>query len=281
VHIYGLKRLSDIKKDREGDQRKKDIEHYHPKANSSKGIPILFVHRLDFEIGLQFLERIGSRIEILDDPAFLHEQDPGADIGDMVNIVAADEDGHRMAVLPFFQHFDQAQLGGRVEVREWFVEDKDLRFTQQTGGDSDFELVAFREVPDILSAAEDTAVEEGFEVLQKFIDIAAGAIVQAAYEIEIFFRGEIVDQKAFVEVGGSILFPVLGSSNVLIVGGDLAFISADEVEQEAEESRFAGPVISHESYHFTLPGRKLRDIDDGIAIVRFEDIINGDHTLKF
>jgi hypothetical protein len=195
--------------------RKNDIEQYDPKANSPKRIPVLFVHRLDFEIRLQLLQRIGSRIKILDDPAFLHEQDTAADIGDMVNVVAADEDGHRMAVLPFLQHFDQAQLGGRVEVSEWFIQDKDLRFAQETGCDTDLELVAFREVPDIFSAFEDAAVEEGFEVLQKFIDIAAGSIVQAAYEIEIFFGGEIMDEKAFVEVGGSILFPLLGSSDVL------------------------------------------------------------------
>ena len=199
----------------------------------------------------------------------------------MVNVMAADEDGHRMAALPLFQHFDQAQLGRRVEVSEWFVEDKDLRLAQQAGGDPDFELVALGKIPDILSAAEDAAVEEGLEVLQELIDIAAGTIVQATHKIEIFFGSEIMDEKALVKVGGGILFPVLSSSDVLIVGDDLAFISADEVEQETEESRFAGPVISHEPYHFALSGRELRDIDDDIAIVSFDDIIDGDHTLKF
>jgi hypothetical protein len=44
MYVYGLEGLFEIKKEREDDHRKNDIEQNYPKTNSPKGISVLFVH---------------------------------------------------------------------------------------------------------------------------------------------------------------------------------------------------------------------------------------------
>ena len=114
---------------------------------------------------------------------------------------------------------------------------------------------------------------------QEIVDVGAGAVVQGSDKVEIFFRSKIADQEAFVEVGCGVDLPVFGSGDILIARNDFACIGADKVKDEAEKCGLAGAVIAHQADYLTLPGCKLGDIDDGVAIVSFLYIINGDHTM--
>jgi len=172
-------------------------------------------------------------------------------------------------------------LGGGVKVGEGFVEDEDLWILQEAGGDAYFELVAFGEVADKFAAFEDAAGEKGFEGLQVFVYVGPGAVIQVAYEVEIFFGGKVVDEEAFVQVGGGIFFPVFCVGDVAFVGQDLAFVCSYEVEQETEEGGLSCAVVADEADHFSLADLELLDIDYDIVIVGFDEAIDGYHAYLF
>lgn len=233
------------------------------------------------KISNQLLQRIGGRIEILYDPAFFHEKDAAADIRDMVDIVAAHKDGHLTPLLPLLQHVDQTQLGGRIEVGEGLVEDQHLRFAEDAGGNTHLELITFGKIADVFSTAKDAAVKEGIEVPEEIVDIRAGTVVQGSDKIKIFFRCKVVDQEALVEVGGRVLLPVFGGGDILVTRKDLALIGADKVKDEPEERGLSGAVIPYQTDDFTPPGRKLRNVDDDLAVVRLDNIVRSDHSIYF
>jgi hypothetical protein len=90
-----------------------------------------------------------------------------------------------------------------------------------------------------------------------------------------------LDEEAFVEIGGGISFPFFGCGHIHLVGEDLAFVRSDKVEQEPEQGRFAGAVIADESDEFACLEGKRRDIDNGIAIIGFDEVVDRYHGCFF
>ena len=90
-----------------------------------------------------------------------------------------------------------------------------------------------------------------------------------------------MDKEAFVEIGGSIRFPFFGCGHIHLVGEDLAFVGSDEVEQEPEQGRFAGAVIADEPDELACLEGQGRDIDDDIAVIGFDEVVDRYHGCFF
>lgn len=73
-----------------------------------------------------------------------------------------------------------------------------------------------------------------------------------AVELEIFFRGQEIDQEITVEIGAGVIFPGFGLRHIIVFGKDETRLRPDQVEDQAEKGCFACAVISYEPKAFAL-----------------------------
>ena len=70
---------------------------------------------------LQFPQRIRGRVDIAHDDAALNDGNPAADLGDVVEIVAGDNERSIGGLVEGFQRVFEADLARRIEIGERLV----------------------------------------------------------------------------------------------------------------------------------------------------------------
>ena len=115
--------------------------------------------------------------------------------------------------------------------------------------DADFLLISHREAADIFLLSKDFSTHQLFERLQAFIHFLLAEAIDFTYEIEVFFRGKVIDQETLINKGTHFTLPVLSFTYVHLIYADVAIISFQQVEYQAEEGSFSCTIIAHQTNH--------------------------------
>ena len=69
---------------------------------------------------------------------------------------------------------------------------------------------------------------------------------------EIFFRSEIIDQKAIVDESTGNAFPVFTPADINIIYNHFSIVCFQQIQHQSEKSCFTGTVVSYQSEHIAL-----------------------------
>ena len=96
-----------------------------------------FFLRPHVEVILQLLlGRASGVVDVAQDDAVLQQDDAGADVHRVVQVVAGDEDGGAVLLIILLQQVLDDGLAGRVEEVERLVQDEQARVVNHSGDDA-------------------------------------------------------------------------------------------------------------------------------------------------
>ena len=107
-------------------------------------------------------------------------------------------------------------------------------------------------------------------------------MINISDEIEVFLRGEEVDEESAVDVTAGIFLPGFTLVHLLSIAFHETIICLNQVENQTEQGGLARTIITYESYQLALCNTQIINIEYGIAIIYLFEILNLDHfTLNF
>lgn len=92
-------------------------------------------------------------------------------------------------------------------------------------------------------------------------------VINISDEIEVFLRGEEVDEESAVDVTAGIFLPGFTLVHLLSIAFHETVISLNQVENQTEQGGLARTIITYESYQLTLCNTQIINIEYGIAII--------------
>ena len=233
--------------------------------------------RLNTEVLVEFGDgsTIGIR-KILHQLAFLQQEDAGGDVGNEVEVVAGDDDRGALLLADSLNHVGDSHLRRRVEIVERLIQEKNLRIDDHRSDNANLLSVALREITEILLGSHDFIVHKALKLRQSLLQGLIVDVIDISDEIEVFLRGEEVDEESAVDVTAGIFLPGLTLVHLLSIAFHETIISLNQVENQTEQGSLARTIITYESYQLAICNTQIINIEDGIAIIYLLEILNLD-----
>lgn len=224
--------------------------------------------RLNTEVLVEFGD--GSTIDIrkiLHQLAFLQQEDAGGDVGNEVEVVAGDDDRGALLLADALNHVGDSHLRRWIEIVERLIQEKNLRINNHRSNDANLLAVALRKITEILLGSHDFIVHKALKLSQSLLQGFIVNVINISYEIEVFLRGEEVDEESTVDVTAGIFLPDLTLVHLLSIAFHETVISLNQVENQTEQGGLARTIITYESYQLALCNTQIINIEYGIAII--------------
>lgn len=228
----------------------------------------MFLFRLNTEVLVEFGDgsAIGIR-KILHQLAFLQQEDAGGDVGNEVEVMAGDDDRSALLLADTLNHVGDSHLRRRIKIVERLIQEKNLRIDDHRSDNANLLSVALREITEILLGSHDFIVHKALKLRQSLLQDLIVDVIDISNEIEVFLRGEEIDEESAVDVTAGIFLPVFTLVHLLSIAFHETIISLNQVENQTEQSSLARTIITYESYQLALCNTQIINIEYGIAII--------------
>lgn len=112
-------------------------------------------------------------------------------------------------------------------------------------------------ITEILLGSHDFIVHKALKLSQSFLQGFIVNVINISDEIEVFLRGEEVDEESAVDVTAGIFLPGFTLVHLLSIAFHETVISLNQVENQTEQGGLARTIITYESYQLTLATPRL------------------------
>ena len=113
----------------------------------------------------------------------------------------------------------------------------------------------------------DFIVHKALKLRQSLLQGFIVDVIDICDEIEVFLRGEEVDEESAVDVTAGIFLPRFTLVHLLSIAFHETIISLNQVENQTEQGGLARTIITYESYQLALCNTQIINIEYGIAII--------------